>query len=362
MKKLYLLATALYLGTTATGFAANTLIISQAPVGGNTPVLNFSQGGATNAFGSIIQNGNNTLTGVQLGDGAKFSADQENPTSGAVNTINYTGRGNSNVIIDQRATNGIFSASGSAGNTVTVDMAGNLPGGPANSLFVDQVGFNNNATIFDTFAGSATLGENFNVAQYSDSTVAGNQLQVQSSGVLNSSGQFVQQGGNKANVTINGGVQLVNLQQKNTADNIASANVANMTINNANVDWSQTGTKNDLEAKLTGASTNAGLYGWQAGNGNLATVTQTNAYLDFGGGLSKGANGLYQTGDNNIALATQTNTHNSSFVIQQNGNGNNTTIAQTGTNHVAQVYQINNNNTASITQSGTGASAIVHQN
>jgi len=358
MKKLSL-ATALYLSTAALAFAdSNSLIVTQASVGAGAPSINFTQSNS-GALASVIQNGNDTLTGVQVGTGGtKLNVDQENPTAGAVNTIGYTGRGNSDVTIDQRASNGIFTASGSAGNTATVDMQGNIAGNPANKLFVDQVGFNNNAIVYDTFAGTvaAPLAEGIQVGQYSDKAAAANQLQLQSTGILG--GYFLQQNGNKANVTINGGTQNVSLTQTNTADNAALANVANITIAGAGFNFTQTGTTNDLEANLTGSSFNQGLKGFQSGSGNLATFTQKSVYQDS----ATGPNTIDQTGNNNIATATQNlGTHDSKFGIFQTGNNDNATLVQVGTSNVASMTQQGNLNTASLTQSGTGATATIAQ-
>jgi len=358
MKKLSL-AAVLYLSTAAVAFAdSNSLIITQTSVGGGAPSLNFTQS-SSGALASVIQNGNNALTGVQTGaGGTTLNVDQENPTNGAVNTINYTGRGNSNVTIDQRAANGIFTASGSAGNTANIDIADNTLGGSGkvNSLALDQVGFNNTATVYDTFAGAAGVGyDALQIGQYSDSAAAGNKIQVTSAGRDNL--YALQQGGNIANISILGGGQNTTLTQTNTADNATSANTANLTISGAGLNFTQTGTLNNLTANLNGTITNFGLQGFQSGTNNKGTVTQTHAEID----LATNINVLDQTGTNNTATATQTNTVNSHFTIAQNGTGDMATVAQTGTNNVASLTQQGNINTASLTQSGTGATAIIAQ-
>jgi len=385
MKKISL-ATALYLSTAALAFAdSNSLIVTQASVGAGAPSLNFTQSGS-GALASVIQNGNDTLTGVQVGTGGtKLNVDQENPTAGAVNTIGYTGRGNSNVTIDQRASNGVFTASGSAGNTANVDMQGNgAAGGTANKLFLDQVGFNNNAIINDAFAGyapSPTNFDNIQVAQYSDTAAAGNQFQNNTTGIgAGGSTTVVQKGGNKANFAFTaGGGQFVTLSQTNSADNIASANVANLTFIGADFQWTQTGTTNNVQGSLGGTSVNGGIKGFQNGNGNIANLTQVSSYISTLGG-----DVVDQTGNNNTVVTKQTNTHESTYLIQQQGNlnqafatqtgtsdtatlqqtgnSNNGQVTQSGTSNVAQLIQAGNSNIGSITQSGTGASAIIHQN
>jgi len=384
MKKLSLTTTALYIALASAAFAdSNSVIVTQASVGAGAPSLNFTQSGS-GATANIIQNGGNTLTGVQVGTGGTvLNADQENPTAGAANTINYTGRSNSVVTINQLANNGIFNAGASVGNTANVDLQGNLAGTNPNKLTITQVGYNNTATVNDAYAGYApipTLIDTTNVIQYSDNANAGNQLQIISN--KPSAGENVnvlQNGGNKANINIVGGQQGITLTQTNTAKNTASANVANLRINGAGFTFTQTGTLNDIETNLNGTTTNAGLVGFQNGTGNYANITQNISYQDG----NVGANVVDQTGNNNIAVATQTNTHNSKFSIIQNGNANNAlinqggtsntaliqqtgnnnqgTINQTGTSNTAQIIQATNNNVATITQNGTGLTTVIHQ-
>jgi len=367
MKK-FSLATALYLSTAAFAFAdSNSLIITQASVGAGAPSLNFTQSGS-GALASIIQNGNNALTGVQVGtDGTKLNVDQENPTAGAVNTINYTGRGNSNTTVYQRASNGIFTAGGSAGNTANIDMSDNTISTLPNTLTLDQVGFNNKATAYSSFTGYSTfttLRDNWQIAQYSDSAASGNTAQVTNNGLhAGEALLLVQQGGNVANISyVGGGGQSTGLTQTNTADNAAVGNTANVLFGyngfgSAIFSFTQTGTQNNLLANLGGTTVNYGMKGWQNGTGNQATVTQNNSYLDG----ATGQDAVYQTGNNNTATGTQNNTHNSIFTIQQNGNGNSASVLQSGTSNVASLTQQGNVNTASLTQSGTGATAIIAQ-
>ena len=384
MKTLLLATTALSIGIASAAFAAdNQQYVYQTPVGAGVPVANLAQGynNGTDQFAMVVQVGDNRFDGVQLDSGTKLVAYQENTTGGTANTIGYTGRGNSDTTIYQRASNGNFTTSGASGNSASVDMPANLPGGISNKLFLDQVGFNNKAIVYSSWAGSASNTNrvnNFRITQMSPNANSGNELQIIAPNFA--SVNVFQKGGNKANIGINsGGSQTVNLTQENTANNISSANIANLDIRGALVNWSQTGTNNVLDASLKGRSANYGLAGWQSGDGNVAQVVQNVSYQD----LATGANQLYQLGTNNFANARQTSTHNSRFdigqsgtsntafvsqssndnraLIQQGGNNNQANIVQTGTGSVAKIFQSTNNNVAAIVQNGNGMNMTISQ-
>ncbi|MDX2074609.1 MAG: hypothetical protein SFX19_09655 [Alphaproteobacteria bacterium] len=360
MKSITKYTAALYFSAASAAFAApNQQFLFQTPAAGLAPISNLTQGsgGGTDQYAYISQVGNNTLVGVQVGTGTKLGVIQENSTGGPANTIGYTGRGNSDATIYQRAANGNFTASGSSGNAANVDLVGTVPGKNNHKLFIDQIGFNNKAIVYSTeTVGQSAASDNIRVTQFSPNANSGNQFQYVSSNHSNIN--VLQKGGNKASFSVTGGGQSLNLTQNNTANDASQANIVNATIIGAGLDWTQDGTNNYLELNMRGTTSNFGLFGWQVGDRNEARLVQSGAYLD----AAVGPNQIYQIGSSNTTTARQDNSHNSQFVSYQNGIGNSASVTQASNSNSALVQQIGNNNRGTISQTGTGGLARIIQN
>ena len=213
MKRLSLTTTALYLAIASAAFAdGNSFNITQTAVGTNGGTATFTQENGAGQVANVNQTGLNTITGDQEGNGAKFISTQSNPTSGAANTISYTGTNTSNTTINQGASYSTFTASGASGNAANVFVQGYPDATYATpKVLVTQAGYNNNASINSDIVGytpiASSPANNINVVQLSDNANSGNQFTGAVTSGVATSLSVAQVGGNKANVLVSAGVQ-----------------------------------------------------------------------------------------------------------------------------------------------------------
>lgn len=354
---------------------ANNITLTQISIGATATNLK-------NLF-NVVQNGSgNTIIGNQLGRNNRATLRQQGPSSGGTITTSQIGERNG-IVVTQ---------SSGAGNTATVNQGTDLTPGllsttMRNSATLTQSGKAGAATI--TQSGSAGL---VTAVQSGGATTANTMTIIQS----NNAGAVVDQSGdnNKINAdqkgyqyakvtqgatSLNGTVTIkqgatVDADTRNSAtvaQTQGDGNTATVTQTNANAEKNialvtQSGTKSGA-TKSTVTVTQAGKSGYvdadQSGEGNKATFTQNQSAL---------ANGsvaiLDQSGVKNEYKSTQTgNGHRVVGAVDtysaaiQTGTDNEATITQKGSKQQAAFQQAASGNTLTVDQDGLENKATVSQ-